>query len=690
MRNLFDIGKERKSLKLVKKLQEEAEIEWEKELARRREQELNDEAIAKALQDELEREETTNRDASNPFTPSINPPPLPTKPREYNPHPLDSSDHTTSSQSISGKSRSSVSISPLYGISNRNSSLPSKSYLHYKPGLTMQVTSPVVSSNVFNTPAQKPSTLPTSSTLSSTATNNSKSQPRPTSSSSLNNVQPAQNPPNNNKTNTPVFHTPMQASSSLPTVHSPPPPLSSQKKKQQPTASINQFHVPPTNNNSTNQHHMPQPHPTQTHPSAIDNTAQIQRPPVTPISYPKKEPYHIKTNNPTTQSVPLALSMPEPYAHSIRTQSEPIALPLSQPQYIKSVEPVQTHAQNMTTPYQPKQASVHPVMTLNASSPYYKTSDSFLSLKPNQEEKFEQGVPLAPKKTIIDDHGDDESSASSKYDFSDMVYVKNSKKMMAESSDNPFDDTNAVKEIQIVDPTLHIYPLATEEKVEQKNEAVVVTSKEKTEQTWTRGYVEKESTERPYAEKESTERLYAEKESADRSYAEKESKEIEPVRPLVRPDDDDDDKPPKQVFPTNILRAGAPVPSNEYGYYSVDKDLPTVPQSANKEDRHITVASVNPGQRVWIRIHPTDTGKTLAERIHIVATYQTRKVTKITTKNGRNIPLDNTPLFADWNEILSFEEGEPWTVEWTYMDHPYLEKLAGGKEWVKHLKSKVL
>lgn len=111
---------------------------------------------------------------------------------------------------------------------------------------------------------------------------------------------------------------------------------------------------------------------------------------------------------------------------------------------------------------------------------------------------------------------------------------------------------------------------------------------------------------------------------------------------------------------------------------------------ANKEDRHITVASVNPGQRVWIRIHPTDTGKTLAERIHIVATYQTRKVTKITTKNGRNIPLDNTPLFADWNEILSFEEGEPWTVEWTYMDHPYLEKLAGGKEWVKHLKSKVL
>lgn len=430
----------------------------------------------------------------------------------------------------------------------------------------MQVTSPVVSSNVFNTPAQKPSTLPTSSTLSSITTNNSKSQPRPTSSSPSNNVQPAQNIPSNNKTNTPMFHTPMQASSSLPTAHSPPPPLSSQKKKQQPTTSINQFHAPPTNNNSTNQHYMPQPHPTQTHPSAIDNTAQIQRPPVTPISYPKKEPYHIKTNNPTTQSVPLALSMPEPYTQSIRTQSEPIVLPLSQPQYVKSVEPAQTHVQNMTTPYQPKQASVHPVMTLNASNPYYKTSDSFLSLKPNQEEKFEQ----APKKTIIDVHGDDESSASSKYDFSDMVYVKNSKKMMDESLDNPFDDTNAVKEIQIVDPTLHIYPLATEEKVEQKNEAVVVTGKEKAEQTWTRGYVEKESTERPYAEKE----------SADRPYAEKESKEIEPVRPLVQPDDDDDDEPPKQVFPTSILRAGAPVPSNEYGYYSVDKDLPTVPQSS--------------------------------------------------------------------------------------------------------------
>ncbi|PHZ11841.1 uncharacterized protein RHIMIDRAFT_19417 [Rhizopus microsporus ATCC 52813] len=460
----------------------------------------------------------------------------------------------------------------------------------------MQVTSPVVSSNVFNTPAQKPSTLPVSNTLSSITTNNSKSQPRPASSTSSNNVKPVQNPPSNNKTSTPMFHTPMQASSSLPTVHSPPPPLSSQKK-QQPTTSITQFHVPPTNNNNTNQHHMPQPHPTQTYPSAIDSTSQIQRPPVTPISYPKKEPYHIKTNNSTTQSVPLALSMPEPFAHSIRTQSEPIVLPLSQPQYIKPVEPVQTHAQNMTTPYQPKQASVHPVMTLNTSNPYYKTSDSFLSLKPNQEEKLEQDVPFAPKKAIIDDHGDDESSASSKYDFSDMVYVKNSKKMMAESSDNPFDDTNAVKEIQIVDPTLHIYPLATEEKVEQKNEAVVVTSKEKTEQTWTRGYVEKESTERPYAEKESTDRSYVEKEStdrpyvekesADRPYAEKESKEIEPVRPLVRPDNDDnDDDMPKQVFPTNILRAGAPVPSNEYGYYSVDKDLPTVPQSGILQEKN--------------------------------------------------------------------------------------------------------
>jgi hypothetical protein len=77
----------------------------------------------------------------------------------------------------------------------------------------------------------------------------------------------------------------------------------------------------------------------------------------------------------------------------------------------------------------------------------------------------------------------------------------------------------------------------------------------------------------------------------------------------------------------------------------------------------------------------------LAERIHIVASYQTRKVTKITTTNGRNIPLDNSPLFEDWNEIIHFKEGEAWTVEWVPIEHPYVDIILEGKEFMKQLKA---
>lgn len=91
MRNPFDSRKETKSLKLVKKLQQQADLEWEKEVARRREQELNDEAIAKELQAALEDEQRQESNNNSPFTTttttatsSLTPPPLPTKPRAYN------------------------------------------------------------------------------------------------------------------------------------------------------------------------------------------------------------------------------------------------------------------------------------------------------------------------------------------------------------------------------------------------------------------------------------------------------------------------------------------------------------------------------------------------------------------------------------------------------------------------------
>ncbi|CAO3613002.1 unnamed protein product [Cunninghamella blakesleeana] len=170
------------------------------------------------------------------------------------------------------------------------------------------------------------------------------------------------------------------------------------------------------------------------------------------------------------------------------------------------------------------------------------------------------------------------------------------------------------------------------------------------------------------------------------------------------------------VAPTNVVRAGAPpnldsmisqvtseVPSNEFGYYhyditkpggekeeiseedieeAIDKALPKLPKT-NPDHRHITVPSVIEDQRVWI-IHPTDTGKQLASRIQIVATYKTRKITKITTDSGREVPLDDTPVFTDWADVISMKDGTPWKVEWTLVDHSLWE---GPKEFLRYLKA---
>lgn len=105
---------------------------------------------------------------------------------------------------------------------------------------------------------------------------------------------------------------------------------------------------------------------------------------------------------------------------------------------------------------------------------------------------------------------------------------------------------------------------------------------------------------------------------------------------------------------------------------------------ADPDHRHITVPSVIEDQRVWIRVHPTDTGKSLASRIQIVATYKTRKILSITTDKGRTIALDETPVFQDWAGVMQMEDGAPWKVEWTVLDHNLWE---GPKEFLRYLKA---
>ncbi|ORX53530.1 hypothetical protein DM01DRAFT_1383558 [Hesseltinella vesiculosa] len=171
------------------------------------------------------------------------------------------------------------------------------------------------------------------------------------------------------------------------------------------------------------------------------------------------------------------------------------------------------------------------------------------------------------------------------------------------------------------------------------------------------------------------------------------------------------------IQPTNVVRAGAPpnfhsmisqvtaeVPANEFGYYryatdqpggekeeitdDIIKDLPVLPElpKTDPDHRHITVPSVIEDQRVWIRVHPTDTGKSLAARIQIVASYKTRKVTKITTDKGRVVPLDDSALFPDWADVMRMTDGTAWKIEWVPVDNSLWE---GPKDLLRFLKTRL-
>ncbi|EIE87986.1 hypothetical protein RO3G_12697 [Rhizopus delemar RA 99-880] len=507
MRHLFDIKKEHKSLKLMKKLQEEADKEWEKELARRKEQELNDEAIAKELQAQLEQEEEQQQQQQQQVqpTPPSRPPPLPLKPQAYN--------------QLSNSPN--VSIAPLYSLSEKSTSSlpPRRSYLPYKPSLTAQITSsPVIQSPTHH------------------ATNTS--VPRPSVNHTLNN--------NSNP------------------VSAPGPSFSSNPIHLDTTATAtNKLYYPDPSPASHTAHADPSPAIT-THPVHYDPSPTITAHPV----YPKSRYHAHATVNQAAQSLPLVMSMPEPTNAPVQphnpTHSEPNVLPLSPPYNPTHSEPNVLPLSQPYRTWQPPtekiQMNTHqPIKTLmNKNNPYYKASDSFLSLKPNQQGKIEEEQEPEVKTRIsatLSVRSDD-----SGYDYSDMVYVKNNGMMMM--PENPFADTNAIKEIQILDPILLSHSSRKEEKEEvierEGKEEEMIGREEKME----------------YEEKESIE---------ERGYSEKEAVNEERDEWL------NEGLSTQKVYPTNILRAGAPVvDSTDYGYYQVDKankELPRLPNSSKYEMR---------------------------------------------------------------------------------------------------------
>ncbi|KAI8360917.1 hypothetical protein EDC96DRAFT_545353 [Choanephora cucurbitarum] len=125
------------------------------------------------------------------------------------------------------------------------------------------------------------------------------------------------------------------------------------------------------------------------------------------------------------------------------------------------------------------------------------------------------------------------------------------------------------------------------------------------------------------------------------------------------------------VYPTRMVRAGPPCFSDEVQLSKVPQESDSIqkddiPIISNELVRHITVTSIYPEQRTWIQIYPTDTGKDLANRIAILASYRTRRVTKMVTPAGKSIAIDRTLVV---NELSDFNQGEPWRIEWVPLNH---------------------
>ncbi|KAI9485703.1 MAG: hypothetical protein EXX96DRAFT_16710 [Benjaminiella poitrasii] len=109
----------------------------------------------------------------------------------------------------------------------------------------------------------------------------------------------------------------------------------------------------------------------------------------------------------------------------------------------------------------------------------------------------------------------------------------------------------------------------------------------------------------------------------------------------------------------------------------------TTPASTNMEThltedrnvRQIRVKSINNDYLVWITVEPKETGESLAEKIHTIATFRTRKILTVTTASGRNVQLDKTPVFKKWEDMEDFKNGETWSVTWGPLKRSMMDKI---------------
>ncbi|OAD02186.1 hypothetical protein MUCCIDRAFT_82573 [Mucor lusitanicus CBS 277.49] len=140
-----------------------------------------------------------------------------------------------------------------------------------------------------------------------------------------------------------------------------------------------------------------------------------------------------------------------------------------------------------------------------------------------------------------------------------------------------------------------------------------------------------------------------------------------------------------------MTNTAAPVPVTGSNDTAADDKSKKKKEKPEKKVRQITVQSINAEHRVWIDVLPSETGLSLAEKIHIIATFRTRKIVSITTASGRKVPLDNRPVFGSWMDMENFVDGERWTVEWRENDRGVVDRFfskvvqAGGGKRKDHV-----
>ncbi|KAF7728425.1 hypothetical protein EC973_006103 [Apophysomyces ossiformis] len=757
--------KEHKSVKLQKKLQLEEDKQWKAELERRKQQELKDEALAKELQAQLEAEAeeqrhtpipsptittpTSPRTGTSFFVESVSPelpmrpPPLPAKPIAYHSgHSITSSTDLSQTPSIPSASLASVSTPslvrsvppPPYNTtpSLHTPALPPRNLSttdlpHTPPPLSVPHTQPNLS-HIHNSQTSSSSSSSSSSSLLPIGQRRESYLPpshelnsQPTVSASTNAIPVRQRKES--------YLPPPQESCSAPIVSS---------QASQPHILDNRS---PQHHNSYNSAAIKPSAPFPAHVVRNDAIlAPAPHPSPIPPSYLPVSPASVSQSMP---HLPL-MSMPEPSVihknkPSVSTAISPVALRIPE----RSIAPSNDLHRRQSkvasdTRFTNSTQVQKPDEDLSKNEPrteiYRKTDDS------SDSDSGENFVYKKTDNVILNEP--ETKSTSSHHDLKARSVTKNEEE--DDDGTDPFADSFAVEvsdaekedededEVQAVIVAKSTLQADTNKWTDDQSE--LVDSRSPTTVNMqarlanllkassidqTDAYIKDEKTQQSEERSRRCTIAIVTPHIRSQSMGAFSTQAMQTPRPVLESPTSYDDTTlyTQQVYPTSVLRAGAPpflngsspethghavaieVPENEYGYYKADdvteeteqetainKALPTLPKT-DPNHRHITVPSINEGQRVWIRVHPTDTGKALAQRIHVVATYQTRKILKLQTATGRIVPLDETPVFTDWCEISRLKDGEPWRVEWGLMDNHLIDVLEGGKEFMRSLKA---